>query len=126
MCGYCQRIVKEYKTTYPFVDCSLGCSPSSLGIFHTMPSSSFHASSTERIFNFVSVGNEEVKDELDTYMDKKLVPFNVEDNFDFLAWWKVNNDNKRYFGNFNYHCCFASKYAFSMGGPLAHITIDFM
>ncbi|KAH9723905.1 BED-type domain-containing protein [Citrus sinensis] len=64
--GDCQSIVKEYKARYASADSS--------------PS-------------FVNVGNEEVKDEPDTYLGEKLVPFNVEEDFDVLSWWKVNGGN---------------------------------
>ncbi|KAH9779813.1 hat family dimerization domain containing protein expressed [Citrus sinensis] len=64
--GDCQSIVKKYKARYASADSS--------------PS-------------FVNVGNEEVKDELDTYLGEKLVPFNVEEDFDVLSWWKVNGGN---------------------------------
>ncbi|KAH9786839.1 BED-type domain-containing protein [Citrus sinensis] len=63
---------------------------------HSMPSSGSYKGSTEWILgftSFVNVGNEEVKDELDTYLGEKLVPFNVEEEFDVLAWWKVNGGN---------------------------------
>lgn len=43
--------------------------------------------------SFVNAGNEEVKDELDTYADKKLMPFNVKEHFDVLVSWKVNGSN---------------------------------
>ena len=94
--GDCQSIVKEYKARYASAASSPGYSSSSLSTSHSMPSSGSYKGSTEWILgftSFVNVGNEEVKDELDTYLGEKLVPFNVEEEFDVLAWWKVNGGN---------------------------------
>ncbi|KAH9745818.1 BED-type domain-containing protein [Citrus sinensis] len=94
--GDCQSIVKEYKARDASAASSPGYSSSSLSTSHSMPSSGSYKGSTEwilRFTSFVNVGNEEVKDELDTYLSEKLVPFNVEEEFDVLAWWKVNGGN---------------------------------
>ena len=85
----CQSIVKEYKARYASTTSSPGCSFSSLSTSHSMSSSGSYKSSTEWISgftNFVNVGNEEVKDELNTYLGEKLITFNVEEEFDVLAW----------------------------------------
>ncbi|KAH9794197.1 BED-type domain-containing protein [Citrus sinensis] len=94
--GDCQSIVKEYKARYASAASSPGYSSSSLSTSHSMPSSGSYKGSTEWILgftSFVNVGNEEVKDELDTYLGEKLVPFNVVEEFDVLAWSKVNGGN---------------------------------
>lgn len=86
--GDCQRIVKEYEARYTLAIGPPRYSTSSLGTFHYIPSSVFHKSLTEWTSMFtssVNVGNEEVKDELDTYVDEKLMPFNVKEHFDVLA-----------------------------------------
>ncbi|KAL9450826.1 hypothetical protein AB3S75_012544 [Citrus x aurantiifolia] len=94
--GDCQIIVKEYKARYASVASSPGCNSSSLSSSHSMLSSDSHRSSTEWILgftSFVNVGNQEINDELNTYLGEKLVPFNVEEHFDVLSWWKVNGSN---------------------------------
>ncbi|KAK9210104.1 hypothetical protein WN944_002473 [Citrus x changshan-huyou] len=48
-------------------------------------------SSTEWISRFTSFVK--VKDELDTYLSEKLVLFIVDEFFDILTWWKVNDGN---------------------------------
>ena len=92
----CQSIVKEYKTIYASAATSPKYSSSSLSTVHSTPSSGSYKSLTKWISeftSFVNVGNEEVNDELNTYLGEKLVPFNVEEKFDVLAWWKVNGGN---------------------------------
>lgn len=87
--------MKEYKVGYASAASSPEYGSNSLSS-HSMPSSGSHWSSTEwisRFTNFVNVGNEEVKDELDTYLGEKLVLFTVEEQFNVLAWWKVNGSN---------------------------------
>ena len=85
-----------YKIRYASAASSPRYNFSSLSTSHSMSSLSSHRSSTEWILgftSFVNVGNDKIKDELDTYLGEKLVPFNVEKHFDILAWWKVNGSN---------------------------------
>ena len=94
--GDCQIIMKEYKARYASFASSPGCNSSSLSSSHSMPSLDSHRSSTEWILgftSFVNIGNQEVNDELNTYLGEQLVPFNVEEHFDVLSWWKVNGSN---------------------------------
>ncbi|KAH9801775.1 BED-type domain-containing protein [Citrus sinensis] len=111
--GDCQNIVKEYKARYASAANSPGYSSSSLSTSHSMPSLGSYKSSTEWISgftSFVNVGNEE------------LVPFNVEEEFDVLAWWKVNGGNYPIFSQIARDILailvttVASKYVFSTGG----------
>lgn len=91
--GDCQSIVKEYKAKYASAPSSPRYSSSSLSTALSMSSSGSYRSSTEWIWgftSFVNVGNEEIKDELDTYLGEKLVQFNIEEHFDVLTWRKVN------------------------------------
>lgn len=89
MHSYGQSIVKEYKDRCAFIASSPGYNSNSLSLSHSMPNLSSHRSSTEWILgltSFVNVGNEKVNDELDTYLGEKLIPFNVEEYLNVLAW----------------------------------------
>ncbi|KAH9697027.1 BED-type domain-containing protein [Citrus sinensis] len=118
-------IVKEYKARYASSASSPRYSFSSLNTSHSMPSSGSYKSSTEWILGFTSffnVGNKEVNDELDTYLGEKLVPFNVEEEFDVLAWWKMNGGNYPILSQIARNILaipvttVASEYAFNTGG----------
>ena len=62
---------------------SLGYSFSSLSTTHSMLTSGSYRSSTEWISGFTSFVK--VKDELDTYLSEKLVPFIIDELFDVLT-----------------------------------------